>query len=511
MAAVSSSSASGSAAQRRIASSGRTAACWASGSSSAGTATGTPAASMARRSTGRVFAVDRTSTAISDHGTPSSRCARRSWSAIQLASCAVEDSNRTCTLPVPVSCGLSGVDSRVGETPGSRAASRRTAVATFGAIRWFSASTTVRPAPGSASTSSRGSAPRKEKIAWSGSPARTSSPVLPSSPARVRISANWSGSRCWASSTSRCRTRARSAASSSSSLSNASSALVTSSAASSAGPLSRPASNPASSVTSSYCTPNVPAATHSGTPCRSPSSRRSSGPSPRSAARSSRSRSSAAKPGSPSAGRSRSGQCGAPASMSPASSSRIMACCSGAASSRGGAVSRSTAWARSTANAYEWTVRTRGCRTVRSVSPCSPSASPVSSRVIRARMALAARRLAVSTSTFSGSAPPRSTRSAATSASSVVLPLPGPPSTLRNPPGLSSTWRAAADQRGRGEAPTGRRTRSGATVGAEAVGGTRAIEPRCSDSPAPGHTARPSSRVTRGVRKAAPGRALPRS
>ncbi len=316
IAAVSSSRLPGTAAQRSTASSGRTAGCWASGSSSPGTATGTPAASSARCSTGSALVADRAITAISDQGTSSMRCARRSWSATQLASCAADASSRTCTVPSPPAPSTS----RAGECPGSRAASPCTAARTSGVIRWPWLSTTVARSCGSASASSAGSAPRKEKIAWSGSPAsRNSSAVEP-----IRSSSAYCcGSRCWASSTNRCRTRRRSASSSSGSSSNASSALSTSSAASSAGAIDGEESPPISSSTSSYCRPNSPAATHSSRPCWRPSSTRSSGPSPRSVARSSKSLSSAVNPGSPIAGRNRSGQFHAPSSTSPASSSSV--------------------------------------------------------------------------------------------------------------------------------------------------------------------------------------------
>jgi hypothetical protein len=62
------------------ASSGATAGWAASGSSSVPTSTGTPAEVSARRS-GPMASAVRTTTAISDHGTPSTRCARRRVSA----------------------------------------------------------------------------------------------------------------------------------------------------------------------------------------------------------------------------------------------------------------------------------------------------------------------------------------------------------------------------------------------------------------------------------------------
>ncbi len=97
--AASASRSSGRAAYRSTISSGTTAAWRASGSSSAGTAIGTPAASSARRSTGSARRAERDSTAICDHGTPCCRCARRNPSAIHPASCAAEPNTRTSTTP----------------------------------------------------------------------------------------------------------------------------------------------------------------------------------------------------------------------------------------------------------------------------------------------------------------------------------------------------------------------------------------------------------------------------
>ena len=67
--------------------------------SSAGTASGTPDASRARRSGGSEPDTDRTITAIRDHGTPSCRCARRSRSAAAAAWRPVVAKTSTVTRP----------------------------------------------------------------------------------------------------------------------------------------------------------------------------------------------------------------------------------------------------------------------------------------------------------------------------------------------------------------------------------------------------------------------------
>ena len=124
----------GRAAKRSTISSGTTAGWRASGSSSGGAAIGTPAASSARRSAGSERRVERTSTAIRDHGTPPTRWARRSWSATQPASCAAEVNIRTATVPPsgtgsvgasPAAGSAAAARFRPGPEPGSRAASRR--------------------------------------------------------------------------------------------------------------------------------------------------------------------------------------------------------------------------------------------------------------------------------------------------------------------------------------------------------------------------------------------------
>ena len=157
----STSSSSGLGASFSTASSGRTAGCLASGSSSVAEPIGTPAARKARCSTRKVRAGERTSTAISDHGTPSIRCARRSWSAIQLASAAGVGITRTRTWPSSSTFGETSL--RCGERPGKVAPILATAVRTAGASRCAVVSVTVRAPSGSASAKRLASAPRKEK------------------------------------------------------------------------------------------------------------------------------------------------------------------------------------------------------------------------------------------------------------------------------------------------------------------------------------------------------------
>ena len=127
----------------------------------------------------------------------------------------------------------------------------------------------------------------------------------------------------------------------------------------------------------------------------------STGSTPRSVQRASRSRSSVANPTVLSAGRSCAGQRTAeasPSSRSPASSSRMMPSCSALVISRGGGVPLRWAASRSTANAYECTVRTSGSRT----TARSPALSSVA---VIAALACAPRRAEpVSSRTDSGSA-----------------------------------------------------------------------------------------------------------
>ena len=102
---------------------GATAGCATSGTSSPATEDGTPATASARRSAGRCRSVDRTITAISRHGTPSSRCAARSrWATYAASSPAVRSA---CTSTRPGGVPRTGRRSRCAAGPGSRAAIRR--------------------------------------------------------------------------------------------------------------------------------------------------------------------------------------------------------------------------------------------------------------------------------------------------------------------------------------------------------------------------------------------------
>ena len=131
-----------------------TAGCAASGTVEACWPTGTPAAVSARASVVPPRGTDRTMTAICDHGTPSTRCARRRASATTADSACTDAAIRTATdptgPPVAVTCLPSA-------TPGSRAAMPVTARATAAAQRCDSVRTITgsSPAPRSA-----GSAPR---------------------------------------------------------------------------------------------------------------------------------------------------------------------------------------------------------------------------------------------------------------------------------------------------------------------------------------------------------------
>ena len=74
---------------------------------------GTPAERNARRNAGSANETDRTMTAISDHGTPSKRCARRSRSATAVASFA-EDENTCTRAPVAVAGPAASVSAVAG-------------------------------------------------------------------------------------------------------------------------------------------------------------------------------------------------------------------------------------------------------------------------------------------------------------------------------------------------------------------------------------------------------------
>ena len=106
-AADSSSSAPGCSAQRSRASRGRAPGSAASGSSSPATTAGTPPVASARRSSGTCRTADRTRTAIDDHGTPSTKWARRSVSAMTAASWLALDAMSTRAVPaVAVASGI---------------------------------------------------------------------------------------------------------------------------------------------------------------------------------------------------------------------------------------------------------------------------------------------------------------------------------------------------------------------------------------------------------------------
>ncbi len=139
--AASSSSAAGRSAHSSTSSSGATPGCSASGSSSPATPTGTPACTIARRNVLSCCAVERTTTAIADHGTPSSRCASRSRCATYAASWLGEPS--TCTSTSPGTAPGTAVSSRCRCGPRSRIATRREAPSSSGPQRRLTVSATV--------------------------------------------------------------------------------------------------------------------------------------------------------------------------------------------------------------------------------------------------------------------------------------------------------------------------------------------------------------------------------
>ena len=125
----------------------------------------------------------------------------------------------------------------------------------------------------------------------------------------------------------------------------------------------------------------------------------------------------------------------------------MMPSCSAVVISRGGGSPLRWAASRSTANAYECTVRTSGSRTTARLPACS------SADVIAARACVPSRAEPVSSRTDSGSAP-AAMWAAAVSISARVLPVPGPPSTRTTPrmPGSvrapsTSSARCGADMR----------------------------------------------------------------
>ncbi|RAN96047.1 Platelet binding protein GspB [Micromonospora saelicesensis] len=192
----SSSSRSGSSAQRSRSSSGATAGCRCRGRSSPCTTVGTPAACSARRKVGSCNAVDRTSTAIRDQGTPSSRWAERSAWASQAASLVAE--RKVCTSTTPGGASGRGCSRRCAAGPRSRRPSRAIAASRPGPARYDVVSSTcaagapdaVRNRCGNVATPA-GSAPRKAYVEESGSANATSD--LPP-PAMTESSSSWAGS-----------------------------------------------------------------------------------------------------------------------------------------------------------------------------------------------------------------------------------------------------------------------------------------------------------------------------
>src|SRR5699024_3650086 len=305
-------------------------------------------------------------------------------------------------------------------------------------------STTARASPPSA--------PRNRKTDWSPSSTTTNTSAPP--PIAATNSAA-SGSRWWASSTAT-RRRDRNTSRSPGSAPSASSAAPTSSAALSAsGMPDSPPRNPERSAICSSCRRKNPAdASHAGRPADCPSRASPRGPIPRSSDRSSRSRSSRANPTVDRAGRSRSGQSGAPSAASPRRVSRITASCSAPVRRRGGGASARAAASRRTACAREWTVRTGA-----SVPTTYSGPSPAVTSSSRAAPPVAE---AVRTNTPSSPAPPV-TADRTTSTSRAVLPLPGPPRTTQRsrspgpvpPPaaGVQSRSRSPSSSPGHTRAP----------------------------------------------------------
>ncbi len=226
--------------------------------------------------------------------------------------------------------------------------------------------------------------------------------------------------------------RRRSAASSSGSSSSMPVAARTSSAGSYATEPLLLTSRSASTAT--YSRRKRAAAGQSARPSFSPSRASSTGPTPRSAARISRSRSCWANARVRSAGRRSSGQpTGSSPGSSPttSSSSRMIRSCSGPVSSRGEGSPRSAAARRSNPKAYAGNVRTSGSRITRCPSPAMRAS-------IRWRSSVAPRRPKVSTRMRSGSTP-SATRAATASTSVDVLPVPGPPTTSIGPSVCATT------------------------------------------------------------------------
>ncbi len=240
-----------------------------------------------------------------------------------------------------------------------------------------------------------------------------------------------------------------------------------------------------SASTATYSRRKRAAAGQSARPSFSPSRARSTGPTPRSAARISRSRSWPANARVRRAGRRSVGQpTGSSSGSSPttSSSSRMIRSCSGPVSSRGDGSPRSAAARRSNPKAYAGKVRTSGSRSTRWPS-CAIRAS------MRCRSAVAPRRPKVSTRIRSGSTP-SATRAATASTSVLVLPVPGPPSTSIGPSVCPTT--SACTGSARQPLPT-----------------TASSAPTASSSPdrplGPTHALKPAGRADTAPRRAAAG------
>ena len=126
----------------------------ASGALGIGRSTGTPAVARVRASADPSRGTDRTITAIWDHGTPSTRCARRNASAINADSACGEAAMRTVSEPRPARRRRQRGERR--RHPEAVERFRVMARATAGAQRRDS----VRMSAGSSPRSSAGSAPR---------------------------------------------------------------------------------------------------------------------------------------------------------------------------------------------------------------------------------------------------------------------------------------------------------------------------------------------------------------
>ena len=219
-------------------------------------------------------------------------------------------------------------------------------------------------------------------------------------------------------------------------------------------------------MTSSYSRRTAAPATHSGRACAAPRAARSPGSRPSSTARMSRSRSSERKPRVVSAGSSVAGQGGAglvPEAW-PASSSRRMTSCSGPLSSRGGGSPASAAASRRTPKPKDWCVRASGVVVV-----------PPSRAVTASRRRAAARRVGESRRHASAGMPSRTARTTRSTAT-VLLPVPGAPSTRTTgaPAATAARWEGSSDG---SEAATTAGRRRTSTPGFHHVAPTPAARP----------------------------------